>query len=307
MQTVSNWIVIVIAMACSIVMFLLIKPFLLSGSGGFGPTILQSQTPGPAIVATLAALAAGTFIACIVSRYLLSDQLWFPGMITTPPKPGSVIQGPYDGSITGTATSLLILGIGLGWMALQLESIRSVVLDGSTGWLAAEGAGWGIILLLISAMVLRFGGRFVTPMLDEDGHEDDWAMSPAALKMAACGVCVLPVVWLIAQSPMKGQVIAATIVGSIAAGFVGRMIAPTVQPVLLFASVCVFGALGQWVAGLWLPEDPIAIVAAGTVPHLMLPLPIDYAAGALIGIPIGLSWSNGFLEKDDASTRATTT
>ena len=142
------------------------------------------------------------------------------------------------------------------------------------------------------------------PEIDDDGQEDDWAMSTPALKMAASGACVLPVVWLIAQSPMKGQVIAATIIGSIAAGFVGRMIAPTVQPVLLFASVCVFGALGQWVAGMWLPEDPNVMVAAGTLPHIVLPLPIDYAAGALIGIPIGLSWSNGFLEKDDATNQA---
>ncbi|MCH2149533.1 MAG: hypothetical protein MK095_08885 [Phycisphaerales bacterium] len=283
MQIVSQWIVIIIALACSIVMFLLIKPFLLSGTGTFGPTLLQSQSLGPAIIAMLAALAAGTFVACIVSRVLTADS-----------KP----------SPPGTATGLLILGIGLGWMALQLESVQTVVISGSLGWLAAEGVGWGILLLIMSVVVLRFGGPFVTPMLDDDGQEDDWAMSTPALKMAASGACVLPVVWLIAQSPMKGQVIAATIIGSIAAGFVGRMIAPTVQPVLLFASVCVFGALGQWVAGMWLPEDPNVMVAAGTLPHIVLPLPIDYAAGALIGIPIGLSWSNGFLEKDDATNQA---
>lgn len=306
MQIVSKWIAIIIALACSIVMFLLIKPFLLSGTGTFGPTILQAQSPGAAIVAMLAALAAGTIIACIVSlilgpRKVRLATLWFG----FPTSVDSLLDNRYSRANTrGTATSMLIMGIGLGWTALQLEPVQTVILNGSMGLLAAEGVGWGILLLFMSAVVLRFGGHFVTPMLDDDGQEDDWAMSTPALKMAASGACVLPVVWLIAQSPMKGQVIVATIIGSIAAGFVGRMIAPTVQPVLLFASVCVFGALGQWVAGMWLPEDPNVMVAAGTLPHIVLPLPIDYAAGALIGIPIGLSWSNGFLEKDDATNQA---
>ncbi|MDG2291192.1 MAG: hypothetical protein P8L37_00925 [Phycisphaerales bacterium] len=304
MQIVSQWIVIIIALACSIVMFLLIKPFLLSGTGTFGPTILQAQSPGPAIIALVAALTAGTCLACIVSRLLSTRDVLLHEVGIKLPTSLSLDPAHSKASTRGSSTSLLILGIGLGWTALQLESVQTVIISGSLGWLAAEGVGWGILLLFMSVVVLRFGGQFVTPMLDDDGQEDDWAMSTPALKMAASGACVLPVVWLIAQSPMKGQVIVATIIGSIAAWFVGRMIAPTVQPVLLFASVCVFGALGQWVAGMWLPEDPNVMVAAGTLPHIVLPLPIDYAAGALIGIPIGLSWSNGFLEKDDATNQA---
>ncbi|MCH2139380.1 MAG: hypothetical protein MK074_10075, partial [Phycisphaerales bacterium] len=204
----------------------------------------------------------------------------------------------------GTSASMLLLGLGLGWTALQLEPVQTVILNGSMGLLAAEGVAWALVLLVMAFIVCRFGGVFITPMQNDDGTEDDWAMSPAALKMAASGVCVLPVVWLIAQTPMKGQVIVAAIIGATAAGLVGRLLAPTVQPILLFASVCVFGALGQWVAGLWLPTDPSAIVAAGHLPNIVLPLPIDYAAGSLMGVPIGIAWANGFLEKDDTTHQA---
>ena len=286
-------------------MFLLIKPFLLSSTGTFGPTILQAQSPGAAIVAVLATMAAGTILACIVSLILgprdIQLRSWH-GFNTT-------LVSLYNykaqrGSTRGTATSMFILGLGLGWTALQLESVQTVILDGSMGLLAAEGIAWALALLVIAFIVCRFGGPFIKPMQNDDGDEDDWAMSTAALKMAASGVCVLPVVWLIAQSPMKGQVLMATIIGATAAGLVGRLLAPTVQPILIFASVCVFGALGQWVAGLTMAADLATVVATNQLPNLVLPLPIDYAAGSLVGVPIGIAWGNGFLEKDDATNQA---
>ena len=294
MKTVTKWTTITITSACLIVMFLMIKPFLLSTNGTFGPTILQSQSPGAAIAAMLATMAVGTFIACIVSRILGTQVV-----------PVNVVAG-LPAHARGTSSSMLLLGLGLGWTALQLESVQTVILDGSMGLLAAEGIAWALILLVIAFIVCRFGGVFITPMQNDDGIEDDWAMSPAAPKMAASGVCVLPVVWLVAQSPMKGQVLAATIIGATAAGLVGRLLAPTVQPILLFASVCVFGALGQWVAGFMLPTDLAAVVASNQLPNIVLPLPIDYAAGSLIGVPIGIAWANGFLEKDDTTNQAAT-
>jgi len=306
MKKAANWTVIAIALCCSIVMFLLIKPFLLSSTGTFGPTILQAQSPGPAIVAILIAMAVGTLIACLVSRLLTSKHVMLVDVFVRLPASTKDMFDPRESraSTRSTGTSMLIIGIGIGWTCLQLESVQTVVLDGSMGLLALEGLLWAIVLLLMAAIVLRFGGDFVTPMKNDDGTIDDWAMGNAAIKMAASGACVLPVVWLIAQSPMKGQVVIATTLGAVAAGLVGRLVAPTVQPVLLFPAVCVFGALGQWVAGMGLPQDPSALVAAGQLPNIVLPLPIDYAAGALMGIPIGTSWANGFLEKQEAASTA---
>ena len=306
MKTATNWTVIVIALFCSILMFLRIKSFLLSSTGTFGPTILQAQSPGPAIVALLIALATCTVIACLVSRILCNKKFLLVDAFVRLPTSAQDVLRPHESLANSrvTGTSLLIIGIGLGWTCLQLESIQTVVLDGSMGLLALEGLLWAIALLIMTCIVLRFGGNFVTAMQNDDGTTDDWATSNAAIKMAACGACVLPVVWLIAQSPLKGQVVIATTVGAVAAGLVGRLVAPTVQPVLLFPAVCVFGALGQWVVGMTLPDDPSALVAAGQLPNLVLPLPIDYAAGAMIGIPIGISWGNGFIEKQDAANAA---
>lgn len=301
MQVTRNWIIITTALCCSIGMFLVIKPYLLSSTGGFGPTILQAQSPVPAIVALLLAIAVGTYMACILSRYVLTGSLTLPvAMINIPNQRFS------DTKIQGSSMSLLILGLGLGWTALQLQPIQDVLREGSLGMLAAEGVAWGILMLLVAATVCLLGGPLVQEMPGDTDASPHWATSPDALKLAACGACALPVVWLFAQSPMKGQVLLAAVLGSIAAGFAGRLVAPSVQPVLLFPSVCVFGALGQWVAGTMLPEEVAPVIAAGQLPHLLLPLPIDYAAGALVGVPIGLSWGSGFLQKDDAQAEAAT-
>ena len=55
-----------------------------------------------------------------------------------------------------------------------------------------------------------------------------------------------------------------------------------------------------------LPTDLAAVVASNQLPNIVLPLPIDYAAGSLIGVPIGIAWANGFLEKDDTTNQAAT-
>ncbi len=40
---------------------------------------------------------------------------------------------------------------------------------------------------------------------------------------------------------------------------------------------------------------------AGTLPAMSLPMPIDYAAGSLMGVAMGIGWAKGFLHHDDAT------
>ncbi|MDG2201471.1 MAG: hypothetical protein P8K80_09870 [Phycisphaerales bacterium] len=277
MEVVRNWIIMLAALALSIIAFLLIEPTLLSTQGDFGPTVMQAQSPVAACLAMLAALIVGTIIAVGVAR------------------------------IFQASTGLLVLGIGLGWLALQLQTIQHVALHGSFNWLVLEGLIWSVVILAIVVIMARSTGPMVQPMLDPGEAVPDWAASTEAIKMGAAGIAALPIVWIIAQSPLKGQVLAATIIGSVAAGLVGRLVAPTVQPYLLFAGVCLFGALGQWVAGIMIPPDQMeGMVTSGLLPHIALPLPIDYAAGSLIGVPLGLQWGSSFLRKDDPSSQEPT-
>ena len=51
------------------------------------------------------------------------------------------------------------------------------------------------------------------------------------------------VVTMVLHRPMKGQALGAVVVGSMLAGLGGRLLAPRVTPVLLFAAPCLAAAL----------------------------------------------------------------
>ena len=42
--------------------------------------------------------------------------------------------------------------------------------------------------------------------------------------------------------------------------------------------------------------------ASGTVPALLLPMPVDYAAGSLMGVAAGLGCAKSFLHHEDGQT-----
>jgi hypothetical protein len=110
---------------------------------------------------------------------------------------------------------------------------------------------------------------------------------------------MLPIVWLIAQSPMKGQMIGATFFGGMAAGLIGRLISPHVQPILLFASPVAFGALGHVLAMLLLNMPLDDAWVAGELPRLSRPMPLDYVAGSLMGVSVGVGWARSFLHHEE--------
>ena len=127
MKTAANWTVIAIALFCSIVMFLLIKPFLLSSTGTFGPTILQAQSPGPAIVAILIAMGVGTLIACLVSRLLTSKEVMLVDVFARLPASTKDMFDPRESraSTRSTGTSMLIIGIS------NMNMIQGYSMEGS--------------------------------------------------------------------------------------------------------------------------------------------------------------------------------
>ena len=89
-----------------------------------------------------------------------------------------------------------------------------------------------------------------------------------------------------------------TVVGSVVAGLVGRMMLPHAQPLLLCVSPCFFGMLAQ-IAGVVMLRQPLdQAYVQGTIPHFLFPLPMDYAAGSLMGVAIGLGWAKSFLHEE---------
>lgn len=241
-------------------------PFLTAPRGTIGPTVLQAQSTAQAIAALVLVFALSTGVACVVGR------------------------------LVNALVGLFVLGCGLWALQHRCATIVDLAFaNGSLGLVAIETALWGLLVLAAAPAVFRFGGP-LRDVPDDQMRGAPWHMR-LGLRSLIAGVLALPVVWLFARSPLPGQTLAAAVMGGIVAGLVGRLLEPRVQPRLLFAAPCIFGALAQFGCAS-LAEGRLAeMIVFRTLPAVCLPMPIDYAAGSLMGVAIGLGWARSFLHE----------
>jgi hypothetical protein len=253
-----------------------ISRFAASPRGTIGPTAFQAESPVMATIGIVVLFALATAVAAHV------------------------------GKLVNAAVGLFILGAGLWALRLRLGTVEDLAFaDGSLGLVAAETAFWGLLVMGATLAVFRIAG----PLSDITAVEPDKAQTNVwdewGLRGLAAGVLVLPAVWLFARSDLKGQTLAAVVLGAMAVGLVGRLLAPHAQPRLLFAAACVFGALGH-VVGMMMVRGALAdAYVARTIPAISLPMPIDYAAGSLMGVSMGLGWARSFLHQEDTAPETT--
>lgn len=234
-----------------------------------GPTLALAANPVVAGLILLGTLLATVFIAIIV------------------------------GKMINAVVGLFVLGVGFMVLTMMCGTIADVVFMGSGQLaLAVETAIWGVIVILLAATVFRFSGPLPDIPIEHsnDAIRPSAVFSSGALKSALAGLVVLPVVWILVINDLKGQAIAATTIGCILAGMGGRLLSPQIQPVLLFAAPVFAGALGHAIALTMMDAPAQEMFVANTLPRIGRPMPLDYVAGALMGVAIGLGWSRNFVE-----------
>lgn len=249
-------------------------PYTYSPKGVIGPTILQAESPLGAGIAMILGLAAASIIGAVVGR------------------------------LSNAIVGLFVVGVGLGVLALRFGSIQDVAFaeGGSLPLLALETVLWAVAVLGSTLLVFRLAGPlpdFVPE--DDDDHETTWRRW--TLRGAAGGVVMLPIVWLIARSELRGQTIAATIIGGLFAGLLARLLSPNTQPRLIFAATCMMGAVGHIIGALIVGRSAGGgldeVYVASALPTISYALPIDYAVGSLIGVAMGLGWAASFLQHEE--------
>lgn len=253
-------------------------PMLRSVQGGRGPTVLAAERPAIAAVAVAVCMIVATAVACAVGR------------------------------VVNAAVGLFVLGAGVFTLDSRLGGLRELIYahSGKSAMfgMAIETLILAVLLLGLILIVFTITGGFHDVEPEPDGTRPHWLKSNTALKSAGAGILVLPAVWLIAQSPMKGQAIAAVFFGAMLAGLIGRLIAPHVQPILLFVSPVLFGAIGHLIAGATMraPLDDAYIAGGGSAFARIMPL--DYVAGSLLGVSFGLGWAKSFLHHEEVPAPA---
>lgn len=254
--------------ACMVVMALAVGG-LQSAQGVPGPTVGLAVSPLAASTGILLSLVVSMGVALVVGR------------------------------VVNAAVGAFVLGTGVAVLSMQCGThANAVFVDAGPAAMAFETLAWGMIVLLVAMVLMRFTG----PLPDQPWNDPKAAFdlrevfSGEALRSSCAGFLMLAAVWVFLTNDLKGQALFATTAGAIFVGLLGRILAPRTQPVLLFAAPVIVGALGQLtvaVAG----GDGVAGFVAGTSPHLGMAMPMDYAAGALMGVSMGLGWSRSFVEE----------
>lgn len=263
-----------------------------SPRGAAGPLLLGSTTPLLVIGAALLAVVVATAAAIVVAR------------------------------TSNTAVGLFTLGAGLLGFALRLDGAAELAAgssmlgagataDGLPVVVGGPGAALAIVecllwagLILAAVVVLfRVGGPLRDVETDAYGLTPNPWHSRDALRLAATALLALPIVWFVARTPLKGQVVAAVFLGGMVAGLAGRLVAPHVQPILLAPATVVVGALAQLAAAVMLRGgDPADAMASGTYPAVGLAMPVDWACAAPMGVAVGLGWAKSFLQVSEEAT-----
>ena len=245
---------------------------LVSPRGGIGPTILQAQSPLSAILSVVVTIGVASVVGGFVAR------------------------------ITTAISGMIVLGFSIFAMAMKLEGIEGFIYgSGNLYLLMIEVLFISILLLLGTYIVFAIGGPFVVmkkdsfsittigwpvPFVVEKEKEGNKADIWKALLISAA---ILPVVYLVAKSPMRGQAIGAAAVGGIAIGFLARRFTPSMQPHVYYVFPTALAALGYLFGTLFFPVSDVAFAQQHVSP-LLFPMPIEYAAGLLLGVSLGLSW-----------------
>ena len=235
--------------------------WLTSHRGAVGPTILQSNTPVLAALAVLVVLAVATALGAVVAR------------------------------ATTSASGMFIVGFALFVLAMRLQGVSEYVfLEGGVGSLILESIGLSVLVLVSSILIFHIGGHLKDVSFNEHGSFDDEFSLEGIGRAILVSLAILPVVWIIAVAPSKGQAIGAAVAGGIAVGGCARYFAPSLQPVVVYATPTAVAAIGYVIAYMFGVGVSDVALTQQTISPLLNPMPIDYAAGSIMGISIGLSW-----------------
>jgi len=233
--------------------------------GSVHGTAIVSASPAVGVAIVVGCIVLATIIGCIGSRMI------------------SVGHG------------LTCAGVALAWSAFRsghLLDLSRAVDPGALGTrLALEGAIIGIATLAGAILIIRSGPKSTPSMLEG-------MTSGASIgSMAATTTIGLVVAMLIAQDDKVGQTFAAAVAGSAVGAAAARTLVNGAPRGAALVAIPLGAALCPAVGFALSPHPMDSAILGGSVHALARIMPIDWCAGALIGIPFGLSWAGSMIEK----------
>ena len=248
--------------------------FCVSPRGAASPALLVATQPMPAIAAVLVAMIIALLITLTLAKPI------------------------------NAVVSLFALGCAFAAYAMQTGTISDFVFLGANMKLAAaETIVWGVFIMLAAMITFRVGGALVdVPAHDRDGTFAGEIFHKRAMLSLLAGLAAIPILLFTMVGASKGQAIGACAIAGVITAVIGRMIAPRAQPIVLFAMPALVIGVAQLVlAFTGAAVSPDIAFVNGTLSPICVPMPMDIAAGSLLGVAIGLGWSKGLVKPQPSS------
>jgi len=255
-----------------------------------------------AMTGSLRAADGGHHASLLVNESLVMGVLITVGVFVL-----AGIAGIAGSRIAELRHGFLCAGLVLAWGAWgtgQIDrTLHRSLSSGTMYALSAEAVLVGALGVgLAAAMVLIARQPPPDPELAPHHHapEPRTLMNAASPTAFAASFIVAGVIgWLVAQDTMKGQTFAAAAFAGMFGATAGRLLAPASSALTFIAAIALLAIVSPAAATFLHPSGMGATRAAlaGTLFPLARPLPLDWIAGAFVGVPLGLSWATSLVDK----------
>lgn len=280
------------------------------------------------IVVLAALFAAGPLAASLVAPLHLADgshaaSLFTDGSFTQGLFAGlgvlalATVIGVVSGNLVARDMGLTVAGLVIAWAAWRFSSVdRAASRIGSGGMLATlaiEGLLMGLAGTAIAAAIgLTSREKLSRSALFASFPDDQPQEKLPRQGLVTAGLvgvaAAAGVVWIIAVEPTRGQCVMAAVTGGIACGGAAQLSASMrrlrLGPIVPMLSMTLLATLSPLITMQIHGSSLVETAMAGKLFPLGKLGPMDWLAGALLGVPIGLAWANSMLEKEPASAAA---
>lgn len=213
----------------------------------------------------------------------------------------------------GLRPGLTCAGIVFCWMAGMSSGLTETIAAAGHGpWLALvlEGTLVAVCLLALGVAIALAAqkhkpapGEHVTPQSAE-AMQSEHALTLNPRVLVAVAIAALggaAAAWVLAVTDIRGQVIAAAAISAIAIGLIIKLVDIKTPAIAALAAAGVLAIVSPAYALATVnPDTALAAAYAQTLPGLVLVTPLDWAAGVLLGTPIGLAWAASILKRAEA-------
>jgi len=215
------------------------------------------------------------------------------------------------GRIAHARLGLICTGLVLTWAAWRFGTVAALIRDAGDASpvtrLAIEGGVFGALLAAGCAVLLLLSRSVSQDRLQTEPLKNPVAVdqsTPMDWAIAAVAVCLagLFAAWLLARSPLQGQVFASAVGAGVIGAAVGRSVSLRAPMLPILIGGFSLALVGQLVAGYGVSGDALVRLYAEEWPGLGLISPFDWLAGVLVGAPLGEMWAHSMVDRQTAPT-----